>query len=81
MMPEMDGFAFVAELRRTEEGRRVPIVVLTAKDLTQEDRRRLTGSVEVILQKGAAGRETILAEIRALVAAAARVSAETPKES
>jgi PAS domain S-box-containing protein len=81
MMPEMDGFAFVAELRRTEEGRRVPIIVLTAKDLTQEDRRRLTGSVEVILQKGAAGRETILAEIRALVATAARASAEAPKET
>jgi hypothetical protein len=81
MMPEMDGFGFVTELRRTEDGRRLPIIVLTAKDLTQEERRRLTGSVEVILQKGAAGRETILAEIRMLVAAAARASAESPKET
>jgi PAS domain S-box-containing protein len=69
MMPEMDGFAFVSELRATEEGRRLPIVVLTAKDVTPEERKRLTGSVEVILQKGAASRETLLAEIRTLVRA------------
>jgi PAS domain S-box-containing protein len=67
MMPEMDGFAFVTELRKSEEGRRIPVVVLTSKDITQEDRRRLTGSVELILQKGAASRETILTEIRSLL--------------
>jgi PAS domain S-box-containing protein len=67
MMPEMDGFAFVTELRRTEEGRRLPIIVLTSKDITPDDRRRLTGSVELILQKGAASREHILTEIRALL--------------
>jgi CheY-like chemotaxis protein len=67
MMPEMDGFAFVTELRKTEEGRRLPIIVLTSKDITPDDRRRLTGSVELILQKGAASRETILTEIRSLL--------------
>jgi PAS domain S-box-containing protein len=67
MMPEMDGFAFVTELRKTEEGRRLPVIVLTSKDITPEDRRRLTGSVELILQKGAANRETILTEIRTLL--------------
>ncbi len=72
MMPEMDGFQFVAELRRTPEGRAIPIVVLTAKDVTAEERVRLTGSVEVILQKGAASRDTILGEVRALVATTAR---------
>jgi len=67
MMPEMDGFAFVTELRKSEQGRRLPVVVLTSKDITPEDRRRLTGSVELILQKGAASRETILTEIRSLL--------------
>jgi CheY-like chemotaxis protein len=67
MMPEMDGFAFVTELRKSEAGRRLPVVVLTSKDITPEDRRRLTGSVELILQKGAASRETILTEIRSLL--------------
>ena len=80
MMPEMDGFAFVTELRRTEEGRRLPIIVLTSKDITPEDRRRLTGSVELILQKGAASRENILAEIRTLLKGT-RVSAGSSKET
>jgi hypothetical protein len=72
MMPEMDGFQFVTELRRSEAGRAIPVVVLTAKDVTAEERMRLTGSVEVILQKGAASRDNILGEIRTLVAGAAR---------
>ncbi len=67
MMPEMDGFAFVTELRKSEVGRPLPVVVLTSKDITPDDRRRLTGSVELILQKGAASRETILSEIRSLL--------------
>ena len=69
MMPEMDGFEFVAELRRHEPWRAIPIVVVTAKDLTDDDRERLNGHVEKILQKGAHGREQLLAEVRDLVAA------------
>ncbi len=70
MMPEMDGFQFVEELRRHERWSAVPIVVVTAKDLTAEDRRRLSGSAERILQKGAYSREQLLAEVRRLVAEA-----------
>jgi CheY-like chemotaxis protein len=40
MMPLMDGFEFAAELRRHEPWRSIPVVVLTAKELTEEDRRR-----------------------------------------
>ncbi len=69
MMPEMDGFAFVEELRRHPEWRAIPVVVVTAKDLMPEDRLRLNGYVEKILQKGAYDREALLAEIRDLVAA------------
>jgi CheY-like chemotaxis protein len=69
MMPEMDGFEFVAEFRRHEAWRAIPIVVVTAKDLSHEDRQRLNGYVERILQKGAYGREQLLAEVRELVAA------------
>jgi GAF domain-containing protein/DNA-binding response OmpR family regulator len=68
MMPEMDGFEFVAELRRHEGWRGVPIVVITAKDLTREDHERLNGYVQKILQKGAHGRDELLAEVRELVA-------------
>jgi GAF domain-containing protein/DNA-binding response OmpR family regulator len=69
MMPEMDGFEFVAEFRRHEAWRAIPIVVVTAKDLSHDDRQRLNGYVERILQKGAYGREQLLAEVRDLVAA------------
>jgi hypothetical protein len=64
MMPEMDGFEFVEELRRREQGERTPVVVITAKDLTPGDRARLSGTVERILQKGGFVHEELLAEIR-----------------
>jgi signal transduction histidine kinase/DNA-binding response OmpR family regulator len=69
MMPEMDGFEFVAEFRRHEPWRAIPIVVITARDLSQDDRERLNGYVQRILQKGAHGRDQLLAEVRELVAA------------
>ena len=52
MMPEMDGFEFLEELRRDEAGRGIPVVVITARELSAEDHRRFNGSVERILQKG-----------------------------
>jgi signal transduction histidine kinase/DNA-binding response OmpR family regulator/HAMP domain-containing protein len=72
MMPEMDGFQFMDELRKNEAWRSIPVVVVTAKDLTAEDRLRLNGCVEEILQKGAYRREALLAEVRDLVAASVR---------
>jgi CheY-like chemotaxis protein len=67
MMPEMDGFAFVAEVRRHDDWRAIPIVVVTAKDLSRADHDRLNGYVQRILQKGAYGRDELLAEVRELV--------------
>jgi CheY-like chemotaxis protein len=67
MMPEMDGFEFVAELRKRQEWRTIPVVVVTAKDLTPEERQRLSGHVEKILQKTAYRREDLLREVRDLM--------------
>jgi len=64
MMPQMDGFEFVAELRRTESGRRIPVVVVTAKEITAEDRARLNGQVRRIFRKGSFSREELTAELR-----------------
>jgi len=69
MMPEMDGFEFLEELRRDEAGRGIPVIVITARDLSAEDHQRLNGSVERILQKGAHGRDALLAKVRRLVGA------------
>jgi signal transduction histidine kinase/DNA-binding response OmpR family regulator len=60
MMPGMDGFEFIAELRKTEEWRRIPVVVLTAKDIAEEDLLRLDGFVRGVLQKGAHAGEDLL---------------------
>ena len=51
MMPKMDGFEFLDELRSRLDWRDIPVVVVTAKDLTEEDRNRLNGGVERIIQK------------------------------
>ncbi|MGA2593861.1 MAG: response regulator [Bryobacteraceae bacterium] len=52
VMPGMDGFDFVAALSQHEDWRDIPIVVLTAKDLSPEEQVRLNGSVRRILKKG-----------------------------
>jgi PAS domain S-box-containing protein len=72
MMPEMDGFQFTREVRAHAQWRDIPIVVMTAKDITAEDRTRLDGKVSLILQKGACAREELLAEISQRVTRATR---------
>jgi CheY-like chemotaxis protein len=71
----MDGFEFLTHLRREPAWRDVPVVVITAKDLTAEERQALNSGVQSILQKGAYGREELLAEIREQVAASLRPAA------
>ncbi|MGK0263157.1 MAG: CheY-like chemotaxis protein [Planctomycetota bacterium] len=51
MMPVMDGFEFVQRLRRDSKHSSIPIIVVTAKDLTAEDRGQLSGAVQQILMK------------------------------
>ena len=55
MMPEMDGFEFMHELRRRPAWQDIPVVVITAQELTQEDRDRLNGGVERIIGKSDRG--------------------------
>jgi Amt family ammonium transporter len=67
MMPEMNGFELVTELRRNPAWRPIPIVVVTAKELTREDRAHLDGHVERIFRKGAIERDEFLREVRDLL--------------
>ena len=69
MMPVMDGFGFLATLRARPEWQNIPVIVITAKDLTGEDRARLAGNVEEILEKTAYTREQLLDHVRAAVTA------------
>jgi len=70
MMPVMDGFEFLRILRQNPRFAGIPIVVITAKDLTAEDRERLAGSVERVIAKSAVDREQLLAEVTAALAPA-----------
>ena len=69
MMPEMDGFEFMTEMRKVDDWKAIPVIVITAKDLTQEERQRLEGYVQKVLQKGAYSKEDLLKEIHAQVIA------------
>ncbi|MDJ0950363.1 MAG: PAS-domain containing protein [Alphaproteobacteria bacterium] len=66
-MPEMDGFEFLDQFRQSPDHRGIPVVVITAADLTQEDYKRLSGGVERVLSKSAYGQEDLLGEVRQLV--------------
>ena len=63
MMPEMDGFEFSEKLRENKDWLDIPVVVITAKDLTKEDHNRLKGNVEAIMQKGSYSKKELLAEV------------------
>ena len=77
MMPEMDGFQFLDELRSRSETPTVPVVVITAKELTLEDRQRLNADVARIIQKGMYTRDEQLNQVRDMVRAAT-AGPETP---
>ena len=63
MMPEMDGFEFAEKLRENKDWLDIPVVVITAKDLTKEDHQRLKGNVEAIMQKGSYSKNELLSEV------------------
>lgn len=63
MMPEVDGFSVIEKLKADKQFRDVPIIVLTAKELTAHERARLTGQVDSLLQKGSFLSEELLQRI------------------
>ena len=70
MMPVMDGFEFLLEMRANDAWREIPVIVLTAKDLTPDDRRVLSGRVEQIVKKGAEDKQQVVTMIRQVLKAA-----------
>ncbi len=51
-MPGIDGFGFVEELKLDPRTKDIPVVVVSAKDITDEERKRLNGHIEALYQKG-----------------------------
>lgn len=69
MMPVMDGFDFLTALRARPEWQHIPVIVITAKDLTEDDRDRLADRVDEVLEKSAYTREQLLERMSKAVAA------------
>ena len=64
MMPVMDGFEFIEELRKKPEWRSIPIVVVTSKELTHADHLRLNGGVEKLIEKKSFDEKLFIKEVR-----------------
>jgi len=67
MLPVMDGFQMIAELQKHEDWRKIPVVVVSAKELTPEDRLQLQDYVKKILQKGSFSRDELMREVQEAV--------------
>ncbi|MDZ4802477.1 MAG: response regulator [Bryobacteraceae bacterium] len=72
MMPVMDGFDFIDNLQRNELYKNIPVLVVTAKDITAADRQRLSGHVGSIMHKGEYSEEHLLTMTRQAVGARQR---------
>ena len=67
MMPEMDGFDLVHRLRQHEQWKSIPVIILTAKEITIADREKLNGRVAKIFEKGSYERPVLLHEVNNLI--------------
>jgi PAS domain S-box-containing protein len=67
IMPTMDGLEFLTALRAMDDASAIPVVVVTAKDLSATERAQLNGHVSDVLAKGAYSHTDLLADIRRLV--------------
>jgi threonine synthase len=63
MMPAMDGFALLDALRADSATQDIPVIVVTAKELSEPERDRLSGQIESLLQKGSFMDDELLADV------------------
>jgi CheY-like chemotaxis protein len=63
MMPVMNGFEFLTEMRQHDDWQDIPVLVVTAKDLSAAERQTLNGDVERVLQKGTSTLDELLSEL------------------
>jgi CheY-like chemotaxis protein len=68
MMPEMDGFELVAEMQKHPAWSKIPVIVVTARELTAEDHARLNSGIEMVLRKEPFNPTTLIESIRQVVA-------------
>ena len=67
MMPEVDGFCVLDALRENPQTANIPVIVVTAKELTGEEKKRLDGQIHSLMQKGEFLNDELLDEVRTLI--------------
>ncbi len=67
MMPEIDGFSVLDALKTDPETAQIPVIVVTAKDLTAQEKARLKGQIASLMQKGDFMSDDLLEEVRSIV--------------
>lgn len=67
MMPEMDGFSVLDALKANTETANIPVIVVTAKELTPDEKTRLKGQIQRLMQKGDFMSDDLLDEVRSLI--------------
>jgi CheY-like chemotaxis protein len=82
MLPGMDGFQLLAELQTRNEWREIPVIVLTAKELTSEDLQKLQVSqVQRVFKKGACSKDELVESVRTLAVRWLKPEEKNAKES
>jgi threonine synthase len=67
MMPEMDGFAVLEALKASSDTADIPVIVSTAKELTEEEKGRLKGQIQSLMQKGDFMNDDFLDEVNSII--------------
>ena len=67
MMPGLDGFGLLEIMKQEDALKDIPVIVVSAKELTPNERRRLAGQVQALLQKGSFTDQDLLGDIRAAI--------------
>lgn len=67
MMPEIDGFGVLDSLKADPRTAPIPVIVVTAKELTPDEKKRLEGQIYTLMQKGEFMSDELLEEVKALV--------------
>jgi CheY-like chemotaxis protein len=80
MMPEIDGFEVLEKIRGRSDTAKIPVLILTAKNLTPEDFKKLSANnVQQLVQKGDVGRESLLLKISSMLEKETKADAGKPK--
>ena len=78
MMPDIDGFKVLENIRKTEKTKEIPILILTAKDLTTRDLSRLNDNkIQQLIHKGAVNIKDLLLKVKLMLANQADLKSET----